>query len=405
MMMAMNASDNIDAMTDFNDNNNPFLMDDGAVDSRQTGSPSSADDMRPGKRFHPFKLLFSLFADACIIGAVLCGCYFLWLQVWTGVESVKTQTLTSERANWKNADAAKIAKPQQGDPPVQPENPKYGDLLGQIYIPRFGDQWNRNLTEGTDWEQLGRHGIGHYINTALPGQIGLFAVAGHVNGYGQPLAQLDTLTDGDYVIMRTQDYWYVYKYEKQQIVDKDASEALAPVPFNPGTNPTERLMALTTCWPKYWMGPGETPQRRIAYAKFAYWAKVSDGVPKELVRNDNIVNSPSFIDTATTGMAKYLPDMAEMVKILSVVYVILFIASAFAWRFPGIKRWHDAYIADRTTFSITGWMYRIQPGPRAMQVMLTILLTLIIVTALIGYACPWAAGNIPALRVGAAMDV
>lgn len=54
-----------------------------------------------------------------------------------------------------------------------------GDLIAQIYIPRFGSQWHRNIVEGTTLEQLNRYGLGHYDATQMPGQVGNFAVAGH----------------------------------------------------------------------------------------------------------------------------------------------------------------------------------------------------------------------------------
>lgn len=362
--------------------------------------PAGNDD-KLKRKHHPFKVLFSVIADICIMIALLAGCYAFWLEFWTGVESEQQQSNTTQSVGWKQADTTKIAPKQDGEPPVQPTSIQYGGLLGQIYIPRFGDGWNRNLVEGTDWTQLGRNGIGHYQSSALPGQIGLFAVAGHVNGYGQPLGELDKLQNGDYVIMRTQDYWYVYQQYDQKIVDKNQGEAIADVPFQPYAKPTERLMALTTCWPKYTFGGA--PDRRVAYAKFAYWAKVSDGVPAELVKNTNTVNT-DFISTTTTIAARKLPSMKEITKILTVAYAILFISAALGWSFQGIKRWHKAYNDGKTTFSLTGWLYRIQPGPRALQVLLCIMLTMLAIAFITAYVCPWAAETIPILKVSAAMD-
>lgn len=351
--------------------------------------------------FNPFKVLFSVIADICILIALIAGCYVFWLEFWTGVESEQQQSSTTQAVGWKQADTTKIAPKQDGEPPVQPTSIQYGGLLGQLYIPRFGDGWNRNLVEGTDWTQLGRNGIGHYQSSALPGQIGLFAVAGHVNGYGQPLGELDKLQNGDYVIMRTQDYWYVYQQYDQKIVNKNQGEAIADVPFQPYAKPTERLMALTTCWPKYtW---GGAPDRRVSYAKFVYWARVSDGVPAELVKNTGNV-STSFISTTTTAAARKLPSIKKITKILAVAYGILFISAALGWSFQGIKRWHKAYNDGKTTFSLTGWLYRIQPGPRAIQVLLCIMLTMLAIAFITAYVCPWAAETIPILKVSAAMD-
>jgi len=390
--MQANATDRISKTNDSNVN---------MPESNSNVNMPADNDDKPKRKHHPFKVLFSVIADICIMIALLAGCYVFWLEFWTGVESEQHQSNTTQSVGWKQADTTKIAPKQDGEPPVQPTSIQYGGLLGQIYIPRFGDGWNRNLVEGTDWTQLGRNGIGHYQSSALPGQIGLFAVAGHVNGYGQPLGELDKLQNGDYVIMRTQDYWYVYQQYDQKIVDKNQGEAIADVPFQPYAKPTERLMALTTCWPKYTFGGA--PDRRVAYAKFVYWAKVSDGVPAELVKNTNTV-STDFISTTTTIAARKLPSMKEITKILTVAYAILFISAALGWLFQGIKRWHKAYNDGKTTFSLTGWLYRIQPGPRALQVLLCIMLTMLAIAFITAYVCPWAAETIPILKVSAAMD-
>lgn len=418
----MGNDDNIEFMTDMNDN--PFndanrtppaphpprparltAINDNVniVGNNTAGMTDNTVNTQVKHEVHPFRTIFSAIADVFIILAIIVGCYFFWLQFWTGVESEQTQTNQSSSMNWNTADTTKIAKKQTGEPPIQPELVNYADMLGELYVPRFGKDWKRNVVEGTDWEQLGRHGIGHYQGSALPGQIGLFAVAGHVNGYGQPLGELDKLQNGDYVIMRTKDYWYVYKQYDQKIINKEQSEAIADVPFQPQAQPTERLMALTTCWPKYYMGPGETPQRRVSYAKFVYWAKVSDGIPQELADDTDAVNT-SFTSTVTTGMANNLPDMKTINRNLIIVYAILFIAALAGWQFRGLKAWKHAYDENKTLFSFTGWIYRLQPGTKPVRIMLMALFALVIITAIIGYACPWVAENIPALRVSAAMD-
>lgn len=351
---------------------------------------------------HPFRVFFSIMADLCLVGAMIAGCYVFWLEYWTGVESERQQYATAQAAGWSKPDSTKIAERQTSEPPAQPQGVQYGGLLGQIYIPRFGNGWNRNLVEGTDWEQLGRNGIGHYQSSALPGQVGLFAVAGHVNGYGQPLGELDKLQNGDYVIMRTQDYWYVYQQYDQRIVPKDESEAIADVPFQPGAQPTERLMALTTCWPKYTLGG--SPDRRVAYARFAYWAKVSDGVPAELAGRKADAVDATFVSSSTSFAARELPDMKTIARFLAVAYAVLFVSAAFGWSWQGMRRWREAHAAGRTTFGLMAWVYRLQPGTKALQAMLSVMLALTAVAFVTAYACPWVAGAIPALRASAAMD-
>ncbi|MDK6351097.1 sortase domain-containing protein, partial [Bifidobacterium scardovii] len=77
-----------------------------------------------------------------------------------------------------------------------------------------------------------RHGLGHYQDTQMPGQVGNFAVAGHRNGYGQPLGDVDKLQEGDPIIIRTKDYWYVYQYTRHKIVPPTDIYVIAPNPEN-----------------------------------------------------------------------------------------------------------------------------------------------------------------------------
>ena len=56
-------------------------------------------------------------------------------------------------------------------------------------------------------------GPGHYTNpeSALPGQVGNFAVAGHRVTHGQPFLNADQLKPGDAIVVQTDTYWYVYR--------------------------------------------------------------------------------------------------------------------------------------------------------------------------------------------------
>ena len=52
---------------------------------------------------------------------------------------------------------------------------------------------------------------------------------------------------------------------------------IAPDPAHPGAQPTERLLTLTTCHPRY----GDT-ERYIVHAKFDSWQPLSAGAPDEI---------------------------------------------------------------------------------------------------------------------------
>ena len=218
--------------------------------------------------------------------AAVCALYVVWQMWWTGVQSEHTQVETRQSASWSDpagGDSSKVAKAQSGDVPVQPTSASDGELIAQVYVPRFGQGWVRNVVEGTDEAELSLHGLGHYPSTQMPGSVGNFAVAGHRNGYGRPLGDVDLLQEGDAIIVRTKDYWYVYKYTTYKIVTPEHSEVIAANPEDLNTPPSKRMITLTTCEPKY----TTATHRWISYGELSYWAKVSDGVPQELATSSN----------------------------------------------------------------------------------------------------------------------
>jgi sortase A len=101
---------------------------------------------------------------------------------------------------------------------------------------------------------------GHYPDSALPGQIGNFSVAGHRSP--AIFWDLDKVRVGDAVIVETKDMYYVYNVTENVIVLPTAVDAVAPVPGSPGKAPTEAMLTLTTCNPKW-----DNYQRMIVHAK------------------------------------------------------------------------------------------------------------------------------------------
>lgn len=150
-----------------------------------------------------------------------------------------------------------------------------GEGIANIYIPRFGKDFAFTIVEGTDDSSL-QKGPGHYVHTALPAGTGNFAVAGHRVGKGEPFLNLDRLKMGDTVIIETKSKWYVYVVKGsrgdiaalgadgipgREIVSPSDGDVILPVPNHRGTPPTEKLMTMTTCHPKF-----TANQRMIVHA-------------------------------------------------------------------------------------------------------------------------------------------
>jgi sortase A len=172
---------------------------------------------------------------------------------------------------WANGDNPILPLPNGGSSTIP-----LGTGIANIYIPRFGRDYAWTIVEGVNAGDLEK-GPGHYPGTATPGKVGNFAVAGHRVGKGEPFLNLDKLRAGDPVIIETKTNWYVYRVKGKagditakdadgipgrQIVSPSDGQVVLPVPNDPGAKPTEKLMTMTTCTPKF-----TAAQRMIVYAK------------------------------------------------------------------------------------------------------------------------------------------
>jgi sortase A len=133
-----------------------------------------------------------------------------------------------------------------------------GDALAVLYVPRLGADYRRIVLEGTAEEDLAQ-GPGHYADTAMPGEPGNVAIAGHRVGRGSPFLHLDRLQPGDPIVVETRDAWFVYRVldgstgiPGQEIVRPTDVEVISPVPgAAPDAAPDGAYLTLTTCHPKY----------------------------------------------------------------------------------------------------------------------------------------------------------
>lgn len=158
-----------------------------------------------------------------------------------------------------------------------------GDPFAILHIPRLGEDYSRVVVEGASEVQLER-GPGHYAGTAMPGQQGNFAVAGHRVGRGSPFLDLDRMRPGDPIVVETDDSWFVYRVlgdpasgdfaadpsgiPGRQIVRPSEVAVISPTPGGPARGEASgAYLTLTTCHPKY-----SAQQRMIIHARL-------DGAP------------------------------------------------------------------------------------------------------------------------------
>jgi sortase A len=121
-----------------------------------------------------------------------------------------------------------------------------GNAIARMYIPRLNLHWV--VVEGVDLKDI-RYGPGHYPGTAMPGQLGNFAVAGHRSP--GIFWDLDRVGKDDLIIVETRTNWFVYQVFLNHIVTPHSLEVIAPKPNFPGASPEEPDMTLTTCNPRW----------------------------------------------------------------------------------------------------------------------------------------------------------
>jgi sortase A len=151
------------------------------------------------------------------------------------------------------------------DPTVGPSQGPKGpaapgkNLIGRLYIPKLDKEWV--VVNGVRPQDI-RYAPGHYPDTALPGQVGNFSVAGH--RIRKIFWRLDELKPGDVIGVETRDSWYIYKVTGHQVVLPNQVEVVAPVPGKPRAKPTKKMLTLTTCNPKF-----NNYERLIVHAELA----------------------------------------------------------------------------------------------------------------------------------------
>jgi len=139
------------------------------------------------------------------------------------------------------------AKPKVVEPPLTVVDHQGFAILR---IPRFGAVYHWVVVEGVDRGDL-EEGPGHYPGTALPGAVGNMVVSGHRTTYGHPFNRIDELQNGDVISIQVRLHTYRYHVIRTQIVNPDDTAVILPVPGQFGVKPTQRLLTLTTCNPKY----------------------------------------------------------------------------------------------------------------------------------------------------------
>jgi sortase A len=236
--------------------------------------------------------------EVLITIGVLVMLFLAWQLWWNDMIMANSQTSAASEASQQWIEDARTATPEplpsevptstpeptEAAPvdygvPVTASAPAEGKQFAVLYIPRFGADYHRAIAEGTGVDVLNsnRLGIGHYIDTQMPGEVGNFAVAAHRSAFGGGMHLINELRLGDAIYVQTADGYYTYRFRDREYVSPATVGVLNAVPNVEGADPTDRLITLTSCNPLY-----STAERIIAYGVYESWQPTSAGPPAEL---------------------------------------------------------------------------------------------------------------------------
>lgn len=171
---------------------------------------------------------------------------------------VAAQEVASARAAWEASEPA----PGAGfEVPTAPARPLPGGVLALLRIPDFGADFEVPIVVGVEPADL-RKGVGWHADTAEPGAIGNFAIAGHRGARG-PFVPLPDLQPGAQVIVETRDAIYTYILDNRPAdlrVLNTETWVIDPVPGSPGVKPTQARITLYTCSELF-----HSPWRTVAF--------------------------------------------------------------------------------------------------------------------------------------------
>ena len=248
----------------------------------------------------PTSTVIGVLGELAVTLGVLVALFAVWQLWWTDVAASATHARlaaefsevadyppgqpavveTSRAEQTAGAEQATDAAPapERQDSPPRIGVPEQEGVFALLRVPRWGEEYVVPIAEGVGREAvLNRLGIGHYPGTAMPGELGNSAIAGHRQTYGRPFFAVDRLSPGDALVVESDSAWYVYRVSEKKIVQPSAVEVIAPVPGRPGAEPTQAVITLTTCHPLY-----STRERFIVHGDFDHWVPKSDGYPAVL---------------------------------------------------------------------------------------------------------------------------
>ncbi len=167
--------------------------------------------------------------------------------VSTGVALVQIYSMDNFQKS-VTTETLKLNTPHRGTAKFAPI--KLGEVIGLIRIPKLSEEYP--IVQGTDNRSL-KHGVGHYVDSVMPGVKDNSVLSGHRDSVFSKLGQLKP---GDQVIVQTSDGIFTYVVRSTRIVMADDRTVIVPTPT--------AVLTLSTCYPFHYIG--SAPKRFIVSA-------------------------------------------------------------------------------------------------------------------------------------------
>lgn len=113
--------------------------------------------------------------------------------------------------------------------------PKLNEKIGTITFPTLEMSWP--IFEGTEEAQLAK-GVGHYVNSVLPGIADNSVLSGHRTTVFNRLGELKV---DDLILVKTRAGTFTYQVQNFRVVDRDDRTVIVPT--------EDAVLTLTTCYP------------------------------------------------------------------------------------------------------------------------------------------------------------
>lgn len=222
----------------------------------------------------------SVFGELLITAGLFLLLFLVWQLWWTSfkLESAVSSEIAAFREDNPPASDGYTSMQRTDDPPQIGEIGD-GEIYALLHVPR----WNFRvmpIAQGTTHYVLDNGWAGHYVETQQAGEIGNFAIAAHRRTYMNNFRRIDTLEDGDPIVVETDQAWLVYHVTGREIVNPSDTRVILPVPNQEGVTPTERIMTMTTCHPEF-----GNAERFIVWSTMSYWVPKAEGIP-EILRGE-----------------------------------------------------------------------------------------------------------------------